>query len=233
MINQEPTPLREEDIGGRHVVHMIRKTVMEPREILICPYCMKQIGEKEMALEDVRDSNSPVAYFTFHRPCFDKGPIEYTTKAQMKEVADEMENRGRMFPQVLENTNAKENGMKLTKKKLSESVVYYLGEQAVAAYWPKQDVMGISEEALDKFPKLQEYFKETAVMENLSGGLAMHAVPGQVLLRPKFPQSPDEYVNYKGKAGSEGADGKLEKEAKKQKTKKKGDKKKSGKKGKK
>lgn len=63
----------------KDITPIIKKTRTISENYEVCPHCNKEIGEKEIFM----DKNN----YLFHRPCFDKGPIDRIKPMSSEELA--------------------------------------------------------------------------------------------------------------------------------------------------
>ena len=63
----------------KKVTPIIKKerTIVEKYDV--CPHCMQEIHEKSVYMDD---------NYLYHRPCFDKGPIEKIEPVSSKELSE-------------------------------------------------------------------------------------------------------------------------------------------------
>jgi len=52
----------------KKITHVIKKTRIKEEEYEVCPHCNKEIMEKSSFVD--KDN------YVYHRPCFEKGPID-------------------------------------------------------------------------------------------------------------------------------------------------------------
>jgi hypothetical protein len=61
------------------ITPVIKKTRTIVEEYEVCPHCQKEIGEKQTFID--KDN------YVFHRPCYEKGPIEKIKPMSSEELA--------------------------------------------------------------------------------------------------------------------------------------------------
>ena len=72
-----------DDDNGMKIVPSIKKTRTRVDEYEECPYCQKEIGEKEISAKEIDGTT-----YWFHRPCFDSGPIGKTTREESRKALE-------------------------------------------------------------------------------------------------------------------------------------------------
>jgi hypothetical protein len=61
------------------ITPVIKKTRTIVEDYEVCPHCQKEIGEKQTFID--KDN------YVFHRPCYEKGPIEKIKPMSSEELA--------------------------------------------------------------------------------------------------------------------------------------------------